>query len=59
MLNLVFEPHVQTNGKPAAVPILFFRQVMAAFVFFRILVSVISLEQKNNRTGAGIPFVSA
>ena len=43
--SLVFETHVQTNGKPAPLLILVSRQVMVAFVFFRILVSVISLEQ--------------
>ena len=36
---------------------LFFRQVMVAFVFFRILVSVIFVQQKIHKNGAGFPFV--
>ena len=44
-LNLILEPHVQTNGKHAIFVLVFSRQVMAVFVFFRIVVSVISLEQ--------------
>ena len=58
--NLMFEPHVQTNGEHAFFVFVFSRQVMAVFVFFRIVfsrqvmgvfvffrivVSVISLEQ--------------
>ena len=35
IFNLVFELHVQTNWKPAFFTFLFFRQVMAALVFFR------------------------
>ena len=34
-----------------------FRPDMVDFVFCRILVSVISLEQKINKNGAGFPFV--
>ena len=37
--------------------ILFLWQVMVAFVFFRILSSVISLEQKLNKNGEGFQFV--
>ena len=33
-LLIVFEPHVQTNGKPAPVLVLFVRQVVVAFLFF-------------------------
>ena len=44
-VNLVFEPHAQTNGKVASFVFVFSRQVMTVFVFFRIVVSVISLER--------------
>ena len=35
--------------KPVPYYLFIFRQVMVAFVFFRIIVSVISLEQKINK----------
>ena len=44
-LNLTFEPHVQTSEEHALFIFVSFRQVMAVFVFVRIVVSVISLEQ--------------
>ena len=53
---LVFEPQMHTNGKPA----LYFsilRQVMAALVFFRIVVSVVFLRQKQSNAKAGVLFV--
>ena len=52
--NLVFKPHVQTNGKPAPLLILFFRQVIVAFVFFWPLYRSYLSNKKN---GAGFPFV--
>ena len=56
-LSLVFEPHVQTNGKPASFSF-FCRQVMvASFLLFRVIVSIKPLEQKKEGVGAGFPFV--
>ena len=52
--KIVFEPHVHTNGKPV-----FFRQVVVAFVFFRIVVLVISVGQKEKEKKAGFPSVDA
>ena len=54
IFNLVFEPHVPTKIQrlPACLSFSFlFRHVMVAFVFFRIVVSVISIEeqQKNKQ----------
>ena len=40
--NLIFKPHVQTKGRLAFC----FERVMATFVFFRISLSVISLDKK-------------
>ena len=48
-LNLIFELHVQTNGELVFFVFVFSRQVMAVFVFFRIVLSVISLEQMKNK----------
>ena len=54
--NLVFVPHMQTNGKRALF-FFFSRQVTVAFVFFRIVVSVISLKQNTKQKRACFPFV--
>ena len=45
----VFEPNAHTNGKPAFFSFLFFTKIMATFVFFRIFISVISLERKKTK----------
>ena len=52
----MFEPRVQTNRKPASKRF-FFREVIVAFEFFQTVVSVISLEQKTEKTQAGLSVV--
>ena len=44
-LLIVFEPHVQTNGKPAPVLVLFVRQVVVAWSY---------LEQKKKKKGQAV-----
>ena len=51
--NLVFEPHLKTNGKPACY-IYISREVIVALVFFRTVVSVVSLEQKKKKKLRGL-----
>ena len=55
--NLVFTPHLQTNGK-RALRFFFSDKLQSLLYFFRIVVSVISLEQKRKRKRACFPFVS-
>ena len=53
---------MQTNGKPAFFYLICSRQVMVAFVFFQIVISVISLGQerkKKKKNKVGFQLVGA
>ena len=52
----MFEPHVQTNGRPE-VFFFFFREIVVAAVFFRIVASVRYLWKNYKITPAGFPVV--
>ena len=44
-LFIIFKPHVPTNGEHAFLFLFFSRQVLDDFVYFRVVESVIPLEQ--------------
>ena len=47
--NVVFEPHVHTNGKPGVSFVLFFMKVMGVFVFFGYLCWPHLLDKKKRK----------
>ena len=55
--DLVFEPHMQTNGN-SAWNFLFIREVIVAFELFRVVVSVTFYLSNNNKNLASFPVVA-